>query len=763
MKQLFWILIVVFCCHLNHRVLAQCDIVGDTVFLCIHENLDLATTIPIIADTLYVDSLSVSFANTGLNENITVNSLASVEINLTNFEEGIVSVFFFSFADGVEICADTLSLVINSPAYIEMVTEELTYCDPESIVLEFNSNVPCWSSECVTLGLSPGMEYVFEDDHQVHLSVPEYEVLTTINGLIEVQDIPGCGSSENTLNFSLIIQPEPSWIGETEFTLCYGQSMELPFEISNSEIITEHPDFVFFQNEDDIILNSNLSNPDTLVYIPVIINGWGACSAVSLMDTITVDFSGLPQVSFENEMGYCASEEISFLYECLNCEITNWVSSTNTLVIYQDSIVMLESMLNTPNEILFVSTNICGDVQNAVEFEVSAIEEVGISLSGEFDLCAGDSLFLVSDNPDALWSNGVYSDSIWISTPGDYFAFIEIPYCPTVYSDTLILLNTANPNLEIIGLDSQYCDGDIAEIAVTGGANYLWSDGVSASVRVFTSDTLLSVLGSSDAGCYSSIPVAVQFNDLPIGSINGANIVCENSYWNFYECIGNFEGINWNVAGGEIQLEPSLGAIWVHWTNNELASIDAELELNSCQRSVSAEVEITESVAADTLNIQSAGVNLLFFNAPVELCTWGYTNYFTNVETTSCQNQSYCYYDNLDLQTNAYWVDVNGDDCITRSYFNSPSLSVGAESEYDQESLDLIVEAWPIPFHDILYFSANKSLIKIQVYDARGQVFAEISGDLSVLNTSSWPSGMYYLRFVEQMHSSYGCKALRIN
>lgn len=184
-----------------------------------------------------------------------------------------------------------------------------------------------------------------------------------------------------------------------------------------------------------------------------------------------------------------------------------------------------------------------------------------LNMSGEKNLCAGDSILLyLEEDYTAEWNNAVLADTLVADTSGAYFATVTTPEGFQFSSDTLWLNVLSELNLEFLTSDV-ICfggaDGQI-ELNVQGGLppyTIDWSgeDPLALSAGEYDVDVI------DDFGCTTSTTFEIS-EPLPL-NVTTSNIQkidsdCEASEYNNGEC--DVEGgsppysINWTFSSPEI-------------------------------------------------------------------------------------------------------------------------------------------------------------------------------------------------------------------
>ncbi|WP_421920184.1 hypothetical protein [Marinifilum sp.] len=139
-----------------------------------------------------------------------------------------------------------------------------------------------------------------------------------------------------------------------------------------------------------------------------------------------------------------------------------------------------------------------------------------VDLGMDQETCAGGSITLDAGNTGStyLWSNGSTSQSITVSTSGNYSVFVTDANGCSATDDVNVTVHP-NPTVDL-GMDQQTCaGGSITLDAGNTGSTYLWSNGsTSQSITVSTSGNY-SVVVTDANGCSATDDVNVTVHSNP--------------------------------------------------------------------------------------------------------------------------------------------------------------------------------------------------------------------------------------------------------
>lgn len=150
-------------------------------------------------------------------------------------------------------------------------------------------------------------------------------------------------------------------------------------------------------------------------------------------------------------------------------------------------------------------------------------------ITGETTFCPGDSVTLNVENDfeEYFWSNGMNGQSITITEPGIYSVTVSgAGGCPGI--DSIEIFQNESPIFEIQG-NLTFCTGGSTALSATPGfAEYLWSNGWTATFTPIHDPGYHAVTVTDFNGCSSSDSVFVNQIDAPVPEIFGDTLLCPN-------------------------------------------------------------------------------------------------------------------------------------------------------------------------------------------------------------------------------------------
>ena len=439
-----------------------------------------------------------------------------------------------------------------------------------STEVSVSGNTDLCIGESTTLTASGAESYVWSDGStgsSITIS-PEATTTITVQGFTSE-----CGSDMVSETIQVFATPTITVSGNTE--VCSGDSITLVANGANTYVwsngstsnsVTLSPDSnmnISVQGFTNGCESNTVSNTITVNQLPVIsISGnTTVCPGDSIILTatgadtylwsdgstgssITLVPSSTMSVSVQGFTLECSSEVITKMV-IVNPTPTVSISG-NTEICTGDSITLTASGAESyiwsngstedfitifPEEMTTVSvqgyTSGCGS--DIVSETIQVLPTPIISVSGNSEICAGDSITLFASGADSyLWSNGSISNMITL-TPNANMNISVQGFINGCVSNTVLNTITVNP-VPVVSIsgNTTICPGDSVVLTATGANSYVWSNGSTGSsiTLVPGSSSSVSVQGFSN-GCSSDVVYeTITVLATPTVQITGNTNVC---------------------------------------------------------------------------------------------------------------------------------------------------------------------------------------------------------------------------------------------
>jgi uncharacterized protein (TIGR02145 family) len=238
----------------------------------------------------------------------------------------------------------------------------------------------------------------------------------------------------------------------------------------------------------------SVSNPGT--YSVSVTNSCGTTT-----DNIVIQQRQLPSVNLGADKSIC-----------INSATTLDAGTNAATYLWSTGAVSQQISAVIPGTYSVAVSNACGNATD--EIVITNKPATVVNLGSDQGLCSGGSIVLNAGNVGAtyLWSNGSTTQSITVTTPGNYS--VDVNAGCGVVSDQISIYNgafTVNA-----GVDKSICTGGSTTLTATGATGYTWSTSqTTSSINVSpTANTTYTVSATNIYNCTSSDQVVVTVNPI---------------------------------------------------------------------------------------------------------------------------------------------------------------------------------------------------------------------------------------------------------
>ncbi|MES2387050.1 MAG: hypothetical protein V4543_03530, partial [Bacteroidota bacterium] len=175
------------------------------------------------------------------------------------------------------------------------------------------------------------------------------------------------------------------------------------------------------------------------------------------------------------------------------------------------------------------------------------------TVTGATSFCTGDSVILTAARADSIiWSNGLRTQRIKVTTGGNYYVRTYNPTC-TTNSDTVVVTVNTTPGRPTVTVNTgslTLCEGNTVTLSGPAGFSYLWSNGVTTRTNPITTPgtyTLQTYNGSCTS--VASLPRVVTVTPPPAATTitaGGPLSICSGS--NVVLTAGRTDSIIWSTG-----------------------------------------------------------------------------------------------------------------------------------------------------------------------------------------------------------------------
>ncbi len=170
----------------------------------------------------------------------------------------------------------------------------------------------------------------------------------------------------------------------------------------------------------------------------------------------------------------------------------------------------------------------CSDITDTITVNHLSGLTLSISPSGPTTFCQGSNVTLTASSVDVLWSTGATTQSIVVSTAGNYTATpTAAGFCPSTSSVTIAV--NANPTVSITGVAS-ICQNATTTLSTNNPfSQYAWSGGqTSATISTGTAGAY-SVIVTDANGCTATNSFNLAVTPNPTPTISGDFDFCQGA------------------------------------------------------------------------------------------------------------------------------------------------------------------------------------------------------------------------------------------
>ncbi|MDR2204732.1 MAG: gliding motility-associated C-terminal domain-containing protein [Flavobacteriaceae bacterium] len=292
-------------------------------------------------------------------------------------------------------------------------------------------------------------------------------------------------------------------------------------------------------NSNSVTLNAGTFPPGTTFL-------WSTGQTTS---TITISTSGTYSVVVTSPKGCSATDEINVFLSDFSIDlgedkaICNAQSTTlsatgtfpsGTTFLWSTGQTTPTITISSPGTYMLTVTLPSGSGCTATDEINVSIENITIDLGADIEICDGLSATLDAGNfppgTTFLWSTGETTQTINVSSPGNYGVTVTSPNGCTATDNVLVSFENITVSL---GADIESCVGQSVTLNATGifpnGSTFLWSTGeVTQSINVSSPGTY-SVTVTSPKGCSGISEIDVSFESISV-DLGADMVVCNEDF-----------------------------------------------------------------------------------------------------------------------------------------------------------------------------------------------------------------------------------------
>jgi len=468
------------------------------------------------------------------------------------------------------------NIVSNIPV-VPVITAsgDTTFCDGLNVVLTSTpANSYNWS--------------VGGNTNTVTVSTTQTVTVTTI-------DANGCESTSSPRIITNVPNTIPVISPAGPITICEGQSVTLTSNVAVGNL-----------------WSTNETSSSIIVTTPgVFTTLLDGCSLPSASVEVFVNTSPIaPVVTADGPLVFCEGGVVNLTAVVGTGDVlwSNNIANTNTISVTESGSYSVTET-NGLN---------CSTTSNVIVVTVNPLPTAPvISAQGPIVFCEGESVSLLSNINDVVWSNGISAAGITVSNSGSFSAVVtDGNNCSSTSNIINVIENVPVTPLIVADGPLNFCQGASVNLtAVPSAVSYSWTNGGNQeTINVTQSTQILSVTTTDINGCSAtSLPIEVIVNPVQTPTISpSANVAF---------CDGDSVVLTSNSATGNLW---STGETTQSITVNSSQTITVEIQ--GCS-TTSAPVVVTVNPIPSAPVISSPTNFINCSNLPVVLTSTAATGY----------------------------------------------------------------------------------------------------------------------------------------
>jgi hypothetical protein len=242
----------------------------------------------------------------------------------------------------------------------------------------------------------------------------------------------------------------------------------------------------------------------------------GACAGTSAVTVVTINPTAIPTITVNGPLTFCQGGSIILT-----------ASSASGYLWSTGAITQSINVTATGNYSVTTSGS-CGGTSAIVAVTVFPLVVPTITANGPLSFCpAGSVTLTASSSSGYLWSTGATTQSITVSTAGNY-SVTATGICGVTSATVILTINPLeNPTISASGPLS-FCPGDSVILTASAANGYLWSTGATTqSIIVKTAGNYTVTTSGLCSGTSAATTVIINPITIPTISVVGSTTFCE--------------------------------------------------------------------------------------------------------------------------------------------------------------------------------------------------------------------------------------------
>lgn len=342
----------------------------------------------------------------------------------------------------------------------------------------------------------------------------------------------GCSATNNV---TVVVNPSPVIAAKTN-NACSGVAITLAPANGSGDVVPTGTTYTWTVVDNPNVIGETNANTAQTSIVQTLVNNY--TSAQQVVYTVTPTFNGCAGTPFTYTVTVSTPVAVAALTGATNVCLGSttqlasataggvWTSS-NTAVATISATGVVTGLTTGTTTISYTVTNSvgCTGVVTA-NVNVNALPVATITPSGSTTICQGSSVTLTASAGSLyLWSNGLQTSSITVSTAGNYSVQVtNAAGCVTTSAVTAVVVNPLPIATITANGPTTFCQGGTVTLTASAGSSYLWSNGATTSSITVNASGCYSVTVTNANGCSAtSACTQVTVNALPVASISSLN------------------------------------------------------------------------------------------------------------------------------------------------------------------------------------------------------------------------------------------------
>ena len=368
------------------------------------------------------------------------------------------------------------------------------------------------------------------------------------------------GCTGATFTVTVTVNPTPQIAAKTN-NACSGVALTLAPANGSGDVVPTGTTYTWTVVDNPNVIGETNANTAQTAITQTLVNNY--TSAQQVVYTVTPTFNGCIGTPFTYTVTVSTPVSVAALTGATNVclgattQLASataggvWTSSNTAVATVSTSGVVTGLTTGTTTISYTVTNGVgCTGVVTA-NVNVNALPVATITPSGSTTFCQGASVTLTASAGTAyLWSNGLQTSSITVTTAGNYSVQVtNAAGCVTTSAVTAVVVNALPTATITANGPTTFCQGGSVTLTASSGSSYLWSNGATTSSITVNTTGCYSVIVTNANGCSAtSACTQVTVNALPVATISSLN---GNSF----------------CQGASVTLVSTPGSIYA-WSNN---------------------------------------------------------------------------------------------------------------------------------------------------------------------------------------------------